>query len=102
MRVPGVAAPAAVNAQRIIDADQEPGNGLTHGRTYDEQRFSPLDTVNDSNAERLGLSWYFDIPTARGMGAYREWVSEEETKAIHAYVIQEAHRLLDGMNTPKD
>jgi len=39
---------------------------------------------------------------ARGMGAYREWVTEEETKAIHAYVIQEAHRLLDGMNTPKD
>jgi quinohemoprotein ethanol dehydrogenase len=61
--------PAAVNAQRILNSDLEPGNWLTHGRTYDEQRFSPLDTVNDSNAERLGLSWYFDIPTDRGTQA---------------------------------
>ena len=61
--------PAAVDTQRILNADLEPGNWLTHGRTYDEQRFSPLDTVNDSNAGRLGLSWYFDIPTDRGMQA---------------------------------
>jgi PQQ-dependent dehydrogenase (methanol/ethanol family) len=62
-------APAAVNAQRIINADQEPGNWMSHGRTYDEQRFSPLQAIHDGNAERLGLSWYFDIPTKRGMQA---------------------------------
>jgi PQQ-dependent dehydrogenase (methanol/ethanol family) len=60
---------AAVDAQRIIDADREPGNWMSHGRTYDEQRFSPLDAINDGNADRLGLSWYFDIPTDRGMQA---------------------------------
>jgi quinohemoprotein ethanol dehydrogenase len=63
------AEPAAVNAQRIINADREPGNWMSHGRSYDEQRFSPLAVINDSNAERLGLSWYFDIPTDRGMQA---------------------------------
>jgi quinohemoprotein ethanol dehydrogenase len=62
-------AAAAVDAQRIINADREPGNWMSHGRTYDEQRFSPLNTINDSNADRLGLSWYFDIPTDRGMQA---------------------------------
>ena len=63
------ATPAAVNAQRIINADHEPGNWMSHGRSYDEQRFSPLAVINDSNADRLGLSWYFDIPTDRGMQA---------------------------------
>ena len=61
------AMPAAVNAERIVNADAEPGNWMSHGRTYDEQRFSPLDAINDGNAERLGLSWYFDVPTRRGM-----------------------------------
>ena len=34
--------PAArpVTADRIVNADSEPGNSLSHGRTYDEQRFS--------------------------------------------------------------
>jgi glucose dehydrogenase len=61
--------PAAVNAERMADADSEPGSWMSHGRTYDEQRFSPLDSINDRNAERLGLSWYFDFPTRRGMQA---------------------------------
>ena len=63
------APPAAVNANRIANADSEPGNWMSHGRTYDEQRFSPLDAINDGNVKRLGLSWYFDFPTRRGMQA---------------------------------
>ena len=37
-----VAAPhmGSVTEARIIAADNEPGNWLSHGRTYDEQRFS--------------------------------------------------------------
>ena len=31
-----------VNGERIRNADAEPGNWLSHGRTYDEQHFSPL------------------------------------------------------------
>ena len=35
--------PAAVDEARAAAADAEPGNWLLHGRTYDEQRFSPLE-----------------------------------------------------------
>lgn len=51
------AGPAQVDGQRIIAADQEPGNWMSHGRTYDEQRYSPLDSVNAGNVAQLGLAW---------------------------------------------
>jgi PQQ-dependent dehydrogenase (methanol/ethanol family) len=59
----------AVDADRIIDADAEPGNWLSHGRSYDEQRFSPLNQINDSNVADLGLAWYFEFGTRRGLEA---------------------------------
>ncbi len=58
-----------VTGARILAADGEPGNWLTHGRTYDEQRFSPLAEINKNNVDELGLAWYFDVPTHRGMEA---------------------------------
>ena len=58
-----------VDGARIADADQEPGNWLSHGRTYDEQRYSPLDQVNDGNVGQLGLAWYYDFDTNRGLEA---------------------------------
>ncbi len=63
----GEQAVTTVTAARIIDAD--PKNWLSHGRTYDEQRFSPLDEIKTSNVGELGLAWYFDIPTKRGIEA---------------------------------
>jgi glucose dehydrogenase len=38
-----------VDGARIVAADSEPGNWLAHGRTYGEQRFSPLDKINAGN-----------------------------------------------------
>jgi len=58
--------PADVNHARIVNADREPGNWMTHGRTYDEQRFSPLKQINDSNASQLGLAWFYGLDTHRG------------------------------------
>ena len=55
--------------QRIRAADTEPGNWLSYGRTYSEQRYSPLTGINAENVEKLGLAWYFDIDTKRGMEA---------------------------------
>ena len=55
-----------VDEERIINADSEPGNWLSHGRTYDEQRFSPLKQITSANVDQLGLSWYFDTDTNRG------------------------------------
>jgi len=51
--------PAAVDARRLSAADKEPGNWMSHGRTYREQRFSPLTKVNDRNIDQLGLAWQF-------------------------------------------
>lgn len=60
---------ASVNDARIRSADTEPGNWLAHGRTYDESRFSPLTEINDGNVQQLGLAWYFDTQTDRGLEA---------------------------------
>ena len=35
-----------INTQRIINADKEPQNWLSHGRDYNEQRYSPLNKIN--------------------------------------------------------
>jgi alcohol dehydrogenase (cytochrome c)/quinohemoprotein ethanol dehydrogenase len=61
--------PADVNESRIINADREPENWMSYGRTYGEQRFSPLHQVNDQNVSRLGLAWYYDLDTKRGQEA---------------------------------
>ncbi len=61
--------PAQVDGARIMNADSEPGMWMTVGRTYDEQRFSPLKQINDTNAGQLGLAWSFDLDTARGQEA---------------------------------
>lgn len=52
-----LAGPAQVDGPRIIAADREPGNWMSHGRTYDEQRYSPLDRVNADNIGQLGMAW---------------------------------------------
>jgi quinohemoprotein ethanol dehydrogenase len=61
--------PADVDGARIANADSEPGNWLAHGRTYGEQRFSPLDQINENNIGQLGLAWAMDTDTHRGLEA---------------------------------
>ena len=59
--------PADIDTRRIVHADREPGNWLSVGRTYDEQRFSPLREINEHNVGKLGLAWYYDLNTQRGI-----------------------------------
>ena len=58
-----------INTQRIIKADNEPGNWLSHGRNYEEQRYSPLEDINKENIERLNLAWSFDMNSTRALEA---------------------------------
>jgi glucose dehydrogenase len=37
-------------------ANPEPGNWLTNHRTYDAQRYSPLDRINKDNVKNLTTS----------------------------------------------
>src|SRR5690606_13583031 len=58
-----------VDGERIANADAEPGNWLAHGRSYDEQRFSPLDQITPENIGELSLAWSTDTDTTRGLEA---------------------------------
>jgi PQQ-dependent dehydrogenase (methanol/ethanol family) len=58
---------ANVDEQRLLDADADPDNWMTHGRTYDEQRFSRLSQIDADNVSRLGLAWKYDFDTRRGL-----------------------------------
>ena len=40
-----------------------------HGGNDLEQRFSPLDEINDGNADQLGLAWTFEFDSSRGQEA---------------------------------
>jgi quinohemoprotein ethanol dehydrogenase len=52
---------AAVDGARLIAADTEPGNWMAPGRTYGEQHFSPLNTIDAGNVKQLGLAWFYDL-----------------------------------------
>lgn len=50
-------------------ADRSRGEWLTHGRTYHEERFSPLEQIDAASIGRLGLAFATPIGTTRGMEA---------------------------------
>lgn len=56
-----------ISLARLLDADNEAGQWMAHGRTLDEQRFSPLTQITADNVGKLGLDWHFDIATDRGL-----------------------------------
>jgi quinohemoprotein ethanol dehydrogenase len=58
---------AEVDGARIIAA--APEEWLSHGRTYDEQRYSPLKQINRETVEKLGLAWKLPTGNTRGMEA---------------------------------
>ncbi len=58
-----------IDDERIINAESEPGNWIAHGRTYEEQRFSPLSKINKESVTDLGLAWYKDMGTNRALEA---------------------------------
>lgn len=55
-----------VDDARLRAAESEPDSWLTHGRTYSEQRFSPLDQVHDGNVSGLVRRWSFSTGLTRG------------------------------------
>ena len=48
--------------QRLNQAASEPQNWLSHGRTYKEQRFSPLGQINTENIEAVSYT-HLTLPT---------------------------------------
>ena len=62
---PAPAALGQVDDARVTGAAADDGNWLTHGRTFDEQRFSPLTQINRETISGLGLAWFRDMGTNR-------------------------------------
>src|SRR5882757_7835022 len=69
-----VVVPHTALAQTGVDdrsvADEASGaDWLSYGRTYSEQRYSPLHQVNAGNVNQLGLAWSLDLPGQRTLEA---------------------------------
>ena len=71
----GIGALGACGSARGIDdatlraADADSAEWLSYGRTYSEQRHSPLRQVDEQSVSRLGLAWSVDLQTLRGLEA---------------------------------
>lgn len=60
---------ADIDGVKVQAADSDADDWMAHGRTYSEQRFSPLDKINATNVKDLGLTWSYDTSTIRGLEA---------------------------------
>ena len=58
-----------IDTQRIIETDNEPNNWLSHGRNYEEQRYSTLEDIYKNNIKNLELAWSFDMNSTRALEA---------------------------------
>jgi len=69
---------AAQQQQRAVDAkvlktagtakDAEPGTWLTYGLTQNEQRYSQLKQIDETNVGKMGLAWTTSLVAAGGRG----------------------------------
>jgi len=62
--VPALA--ADVTPERLVNADKEPHNWLMNHRTYDGQRYSPLDRINKTNVQGLKLAYAVPLGGSAG------------------------------------
>src|SRR5215471_4817210 len=61
--------PRTLDDTALKNADQDAGNWLMYGRTYDDHRFSPLNQINEQTVAKLGLAWSRELGTTRGLEA---------------------------------
>ena len=62
-----VAVPGVVSANdEVMALSQDPNNWVMWGRTYDGQRYSPLNEINNENVGNLQVAWTFSTGVLRG------------------------------------
>ena len=61
--------PRPVDDAALAAPEARQQDWLSYGRDYYEQRFSPLNEINDTNVGKLGLAWQFETATERGLEA---------------------------------
>src|SRR5262245_6323501 len=57
---------------------------ITYNLGWSEQRYSPLNQINASNVNRLGLAWTYDIPAPSNAPAQRR---QEGTPLVYNGVL---------------
>ncbi len=58
-----------VDENRLLKADETPGDWLSYGRNYKEDRYSSLNQITKDNIDDLGLAWSLNLGTTRGIEA---------------------------------
>jgi quinohemoprotein ethanol dehydrogenase len=58
-----------IDDARLATAAEHPGEWLTHGLNYNEDRYSLLSQINKNNVASLGLAWTTDLASKRGVEA---------------------------------
>lgn len=58
-----------IDDKRLLNADETPSEWLSYGRNYQENRHSPLNQINKSTIDSLGLAWSINLGTKRGIEA---------------------------------
>ncbi|MEM6320766.1 MAG: PQQ-dependent dehydrogenase, methanol/ethanol family [Bacteroidota bacterium] len=59
----------AVDDAALVSAASNQGDWLTHGRSYQEDRYSSLTEINKETVKDLGLAWSLDLNVMRGIEA---------------------------------
>lgn len=59
----------SVDQTRLSNAESDLDNWLSYGRTYSEQRYSPLNQINEESIGTLDLAWAVELDTTRGQEA---------------------------------
>jgi PQQ-dependent dehydrogenase (methanol/ethanol family) len=82
--------PAAVTQARLNKGTDDTSLWGTYGGSYNEQRFSPLAKINDSNVKDLGLAFYSDYDSNQnqhGSPLYADGVIYVSASRNHLYAI---------------
>lgn len=67
---PVVAKSPETTSQRLLDADKEQQNWITHHKDYSAHRFSSLDQINASNVKDLKVAWTMQLGGIEGGGIW--------------------------------
>ena len=67
---PVVAKSPDTTSQRLLEADKEPQNWITHHNDYNAQRFSPLDQINAGNVKGMKVAWTMQLGGLEGGGIW--------------------------------
>jgi len=59
-------APGGVDDARLAGAESDGANWLSHGRTWGEQRYSPLAQIDETNLAKLAPAWVYATGETRG------------------------------------